>query len=62
MLQDVYFMNKLTGELLPSGEAIREYYKAHGPLDRWTDEWEETEFPVEGKYLDAPDFSGAVLA
>lgn len=60
MLHEVYFMNKETGELLPAGEAIRDYYKTHGPLDRWTDMWEETGMEVPGRYITAPDFSGTV--
>ena len=60
MLQDVYFMNKETGELKPSGEAIREFYKTHGALDRWTDEWQETALPVDGAYIEPPDFRRAV--
>lgn len=60
MLQDVYFMNRLTGELMASGAAIHEFYKTHGALERWTDEWEETDIPVEGQFLTAPNFAGAV--
>lgn len=57
---DEYAMNKETGELVPVTVVIREFYKTHGPLDRWTDEWEPTGFPVEGLELSPPDFSGAV--
>lgn len=60
MLRDVYFMNKLTGELVPSADAIHDFYKSHGWRDRWTNEWEETDISVEGRYLDAPDFTKAL--
>ena len=60
MLHDEYFMNKETGELMPSGEAIRDFYKTHGALEPWTALWEPTGLEVEDKYIDAPDFSRAV--
>lgn len=60
MLHDEYFMNKNTGELLPSGEAIRDFYKSHGWRERWTDEWEPTGIEIEDSMLDAPDFRRAV--
>ena len=53
-------MNKNTGELLPSGEAIRDFYKSHGWRERWTDEWEPTGIEIEDSMLDAPDFRRAV--
>lgn len=59
-MYDEYFMNKMTGELLPSGDAIHEFYKTHGALEPWTDEWEPTGLEVSGSFLAAPDFSGAL--
>ena len=56
-MKDVYFMNKETGEILPGTEAIREFYRNHGILEAWTDEWEETKLEVEGTELAAPDFT-----
>lgn len=59
-MYDVYFENKLTGELKPSSEAIKEFYASHGALEAWTDEWTETNMPVEGKFMSKPDFVGAL--
>lgn len=59
MIMDEYFMNKITGEIKASGEAIHEFYKNHGALERWTDEWEPTGQNT-GKPLAAPDFRRAV--
>lgn len=56
---DELYMSLVTGEVLPATDAIREYYKDHGPLDAWTDEWVPTG-DLADKLLDAPDFVGAV--
>lgn len=60
MLLDEYARNVKTGELLPCTEAIHEFYKTHGALERWTDEWEPTGTPVPGSNLAAPNFARAV--
>ena len=60
MLRDFYAMNKKTGEIVPTVEAIREFYKNHAALDDWRDDWEETEIPVENSTISAPDFLAAV--
>lgn len=39
---DEYAMNRETGELKPCTQVIREFYKTHGALEAWTDEWEPT--------------------
>lgn len=59
-MQDVYFMNKETGELVPGLDVIREFYKTHGALDSWCDEWQETDIKVENSFFDAPNFSACV--
>ena len=59
MLRDELWMNKETGEILPATLAIKDYYKTHGALERWTDLWENT-----GDYADTfisfPDFINAL--
>ena len=60
-MSDVYFMNKFTGELLPSSEAIRDFYKTHGIRDSWTDEWTETKMET-GEPLAMPNFANAIRA
>ena len=59
-MKDVYFVNKLTGEMLPSSEAIRDFYKTHGALESWTDEWTETNEET-GEYLSMPNFVNAIV-
>jgi len=55
-MKDVYFMNKETGEILPSSVAIKDFYKTHGILESWTDLWEETNMETETE-MASPDFS-----
>lgn len=59
-MYDVYLMNRETGELLPSSQAIREFYKTHNAMDNWYDEWIETDIPT-GEYMSMPCFT-SVLA
>ena len=59
MLHDEYFMNKITGELMTGTAAIKEFYKTHGALERWADEWMPTGMEAD-EILDAPNFTGAV--
>lgn len=59
-MNDVYFMNKETGELVPGLEVIRNFYKIHNALDSWTDFWIETDTPVKDSFLDFPDFAKCV--
>ena len=56
-MQDVYLMNKKTGEILPSKQVIKEFYKTHGIFDSWTDEFEETDLLVENSTLEYPNFT-----
>ena len=58
-MSDIYLMNKETGELVPSSQAIREFYNTHSYKDSWTDEWEETDIPT-GSHMSAPDFTGSL--
>lgn len=42
-MNDLYFKNKVTGELTPSLQAIHEFYKFHAETENWEDEWEKTD-------------------
>lgn len=44
--KDVYLMNKKTGELIPSTQVFKEFYKSHGILDSVFNEWQETNLMV----------------
>lgn len=59
-MRDVYLMNKETGELVPSEEVFKEFYKHHGIYDSVFDEWEETLLEVEDSEIDFPDFAEAL--
>ena len=59
-MQDVYLMNKLTGEIVPSEKVFKDFYKTHGIKDSVFDEWEETDITVENSYIDIPDFTTAL--
>lgn len=56
-MQDVYLMNKTTGELVPSEQVFKEFYKTHNIKDSVFDEWEETNLLVENSNIDFPDFT-----
>ena len=56
-MQDVYLMNKKTGELIPSKQVFKEFYKNHGIYDSVFDEWQETDLEVENSTFEVPDFS-----
>lgn len=55
-MNDVYLMDKSTGELIPAQEVIKEFYKNHGILESWADYYEETNIIVENSYINFPDF------
>jgi len=59
-MKDVYLMNKKTGEILPSNDVFKEFYKTHGIFDNVFDEWAETELEVENSCLKFPDFADAI--
>ncbi len=60
MLNDVYLMNKSTGEIVPSEKVFKEFYKTHGIFDSVFDEWQETDIEVENSYILPPDFTKAI--
>ena len=58
-MHDEYYMNTETGEILPALQAISVFYRDHGPLEAWTDEWIATGMEAES-FIDAPDFTRAL--
>ena len=60
MLNDIYLMNKLTGELVPSQQVFKEFYKNHNIFDNVFDEWQETNLIVDNSYILPPDFTKAI--
>lgn len=58
-LEDIYLESKLTGELIPSREAIPQFYKTHDALDDWHSEWRETDITT-GDVLPLPKFGQTV--
>ena len=55
-MKDIYLMNKETGELLPSEQVFKEFYKSRSIYDSVFCEWEETNIEVENTYICFPDF------
>ena len=60
-MKDVYLMNKTTGEIVPSAQVFKEFYKTHGIFDSVFDEWEETDLHVESSMIEFPDFTEAIV-
>ena len=60
MLKDIYLMNKSTGEIVPSQQVFKEFYKTHNIFDSIFDEWEETDIFVENSYISKPDFTQTI--
>ena len=60
MLNDVYLMNKSTGELVPSQQVFKEFYKTHNIFDSVFDEWQETNLIADDSYISLPDFTKAI--
>ena len=60
MLNDIYLMNKLTGELVPSQQVFKEFYKNRNIFDNVFDEWQETNLIVDNSYISPPDFTKAI--
>lgn len=58
-LEDIFLENKFTGELLPSGEAIRKFYETHDAMDDWQSEWRETDITT-GEVLPHPLWENVV--
>jgi hypothetical protein len=59
-MQDVYLMNKETGEIEPSQKVIADFYKSHKWDESWADYWQETNLLVENSKIDLPDFTKAI--
>lgn len=60
-MQDIYLMNKETGEIKPSAQVFKEFYKTHGIFDSVFDEWQETELTVDGSSVEFPNFANAII-
>lgn len=60
MLNDIYLMNKSTGEIIPSQQVFKEFYKNHNIFDNVFDEWQETSLIVDNSYISPPDFTKAI--
>lgn len=60
MLNDIYLMNKSTGELIPSQQVFKEFYKTHNIFDSVFDVWQETNLIVDDSYISTPDFTKAI--
>ena len=59
-MNDIYLMNKETGEIVPSKEVFNDFYKTHGIYDSVFDFWAETDLIVENSYIDIPNFTNAI--
>lgn len=46
-MKDVYLMNRETGELVPSEQVFKEFYKTHGIYDSVFSEWAETDIEAD---------------
>ena len=60
-MQDVYLMHRQTGEIKPSAQVFKEFYKDHGIFDSVFDEWAETELTVDGSSVEFPNFANAII-
>ena len=60
MLNDVYLMNKSTGELVPSQQVFKDFYKTHNIFANVFDVWQETNLIVDNSYISTPDFTKAI--
>lgn len=60
MLNDIYLMNKLTGELVPAQQVIKNFYTTHGYKEDVFEFWQETNIEVENSYIAMPDFTKAI--
>lgn len=59
-MNDIYLMNKETGEIVPSKEVFKDFYKTHGIFDSVFVFWAETDLIVENSYIDIPNFTNAI--
>lgn len=53
-MQDVYLMNNDTGELIPSEQVFREFYKTHKWNESVFDYFTETEITVDNSEIANP--------
>jgi hypothetical protein len=60
-MQDVYLMNKETGEIKPSAQVFKEFYKDHGIFDSVFDFWQETDLTVDNSCIEFPNFAKAII-
>lgn len=59
-MNDIYLMNKETGECVPSTQVFKDFYKTHSIFDSVFDEWQETDLIVENTTISFPDFTTAI--
>lgn len=59
-MNDIYLMNKDTGELVPAEKVFSEFYKNHTIFESVFDEWEETDIIVENTCIEKPDFKKCI--
>ena len=59
-MKDIYLMNKTTGEIVPSQEVFKTFYKTHGIFDSVFDEWIETDMLVSDSEVSLPDFTASL--
>ena len=55
-MKDIYLVNKITGELLPSEQVISDFYKNHNILESVFDYYNETKVEVESTTISFPNF------
>jgi hypothetical protein len=60
-MQDIYLMNRETGEIKPSAQVFKEFYKAHGIFDSVFDFWQETNLTVDNSNIEFPNFAKAII-
>jgi hypothetical protein len=60
-MQDIYLMNRETGEIKPSAQVFKEFYKDHGIFDSVFDFWQETNLTVDNSTIEFPNFAKAII-
>jgi hypothetical protein len=60
-MQDIYLMNRETGEIKPSAQVFKEFYKTHGIFDSVFDFWQETNLTVDNSNIEFPNFAKAII-
>ena len=59
-MKDVYLENRETGEIVPSEQVFKDFYKTHGIMDSVFDYWIETDIEVEDSYISPLNFADAI--